>query len=129
MLETDRIVRLVRLALDEFDDRPLEVNVRRTIRIASLMGDSKTAIRLAFELKPIGGRPEANAEDTRRLMSDPSEWHSRSGPHEAAIAEYSDDRRLSNGKVLAHSLPELEFWEGVYKELDHGASQGTKEEN
>src|SRR5712692_6077597 len=65
---TDRILDLVRRALDEFDDRPLEVSVRRTLRIATLLGETKIAVRLVLELKPVGGHAPANAEDVRGLM-------------------------------------------------------------
>jgi len=44
---SDDVLSLVRQALDEFDDRPLAVSVRRAVRIASLTGDSRTAVRLA----------------------------------------------------------------------------------
>jgi hypothetical protein len=71
---SDDVLSLVRQALDEFDDRPLEVSVRRAVRIASLVGDSRTAVRLAYELRPIGGDRTANGTDVKRLMVDPSIW-------------------------------------------------------
>ncbi|MFE5586360.1 hypothetical protein [Kitasatospora sp. NPDC056531] len=57
MASTDDILALVRKALDEFDDRPLRVSVRRAVRIAGLIGDTRTAVRLAHELRPAGGAP------------------------------------------------------------------------
>jgi hypothetical protein len=40
---SDYVLSLVRQALDEFDDRPLEASGSRAVRIASLIGDSKWA--------------------------------------------------------------------------------------
>ncbi|HUY49785.1 MAG TPA: hypothetical protein VMV92_29390 [Streptosporangiaceae bacterium] len=66
MTSSDYVLPLVRQALDEFDDRPLEVSVRRAVRIASLVGDSRTAVRLGYELRPLGGDRRANAADVKR---------------------------------------------------------------
>ena len=106
---------LVRQALDEFDDRPLEVSVRRAVRIASLAGDSRTALRLAYELRPAGGDRTANGTDVKRLMADPSTWGTGQGPSEEALQEYFIDRKRTPGDprdetVLVHPLSELEYW-------------------
>jgi hypothetical protein len=120
---TDDLLALVRAALDEFDDRPLEASVRRTIRIANLLGDSFTAVRLGLELKPKGGDKLANAEDTRRLLSDPASWRDPNGPTERALTEHINDRTFPDrpdrptdlaGKVLSHSLGELEFFDAEF---------------
>jgi len=108
------VLSLVRQALDEFDDRPLEVSVRRAIRIASVVGDSRTAIRLAYELRPLGGDSTANGTDVKRLMADPSTWGTGTGPSDEALQEYFNDRKRSDDPrdevVLVHPLSELEYW-------------------
>ena len=112
---SDHVLSLVRQALDEFDTRPLEVSVRRAVRIASLAGDSRTAVRLGYELRPAGaGDRKANAADVQRLMTDPSTWGNPQGPSEEALQEYFADRKRSDDPaddtVLVHSVAELEFW-------------------
>jgi len=114
MTSSDHVLSLVRQALDEFDDRPLEVSVRRAIRIASLIGDSRTAIRLAYELRPVAGDAQANAVDVQRLMADPASWGTGEGPSEEALLEYFNDRKHnddpSDQNTLVHTVGELEYW-------------------
>jgi hypothetical protein len=109
------LLELVHRALDEIDDRPVSVTARRTARIASMLGDSIIAVWLGLELKPSRGHPPANAEDTRRLMLDPSSWGDASGPAEQALTIYMTNRRVSDGdqagKIDAHSLSEIETWQ------------------
>ncbi|HUC24147.1 MAG TPA: hypothetical protein VMA73_15670 [Streptosporangiaceae bacterium] len=117
MTSSDYVLSLVRQALDEFDAQPLEVSVRRAVRIASLVGDSRTAVRLGYELRPAGGGDRrANAADVKRLMTDPSTWGTLQGPSEEALQEYFADRKRSDDPaddtVLVHSVAELEFWVG-----------------
>lgn len=102
---------LIQCALDEFDAVSLEATIRRTVRIANLMGETYAALRLGFELKPTGGHPPANAEMTRRLMADQSAWRDPDGVAEAALAEYMAEHRMPNGLVDAHSIAEIEFWQ------------------
>ncbi|MGV2916343.1 hypothetical protein [Streptomyces alfalfae] len=113
MTSADQILTLVRTALDEFDDRPLTVSVRRAIRIASLAGDSQVAVRLGMELHPSGGDPQANGEATRRLMADPALWASTDSPAEAAMREYLSDRTLDRknpeSHIAGHSLSEIDY--------------------
>ncbi|MET8572031.1 hypothetical protein [Streptomyces sp. NPDC004783] len=100
-------------ALDDFDDKPLDVSVRRAVRIASLVGDTKHAIRLSLELRPAGGDRQSNGETSRMLMADPSTWGSGSGPAEQALAQYLNDRKFTQDgqeRVDAHSLTEIDFW-------------------
>ena len=129
MTPTDDILALVRKALDEFEVCSLEGSLRRAIRIANLLGDSKTAIRFGLELKPIGGDPSANADDARRLLVDEERWDDPQGPPERAVSEYILDRTFPanpqrestlSGRVLAHSIGELEFWEKDYEALNVG---------
>ena len=120
MTDSDHILELVRKALTEFEDRRLEVTVRRAARIAVLLGDTKVAVRLGLELKPRGGHPPANADDTRRMMADPSAWGDPSGPAEAAMREFLADRALDGDRIMGHSLAELrriaEMFESDYRE-------------
>ncbi len=113
MPSTERILQLVQQTLDEIDDRPVDVSVRRAIRIASLLGESEVAVRLGYEVKPSGGHPPSNAADTRRLMAEPELWGDREGPAENAITEYVAERALPDGMVDGHSLSELSFWEAI----------------
>lgn len=102
---------MVRVALDEFDDRPLSTTVRRVVRIAMLLGEHDLALRLGFELKPMAGHPPTNAEDTRRLMSDPSTWGDPDSEVEHALKAYMEHRKVgegTEGKFYAHSLDDLE---------------------
>jgi hypothetical protein len=105
------VLALVRKALDEFDDRPLDATVRRAARIAVLLGETELAVRLGLELKPIGGLPAENAADTRRLMADPSSWGDPNGPAEEGLRAYVGRREIKSGSnagnVLAHSLTEI----------------------
>jgi hypothetical protein len=121
MTTSDHILGLVRKALDQFDEDPLDVSVRRAIRIANLAGDTKHAIRLSMEIRPITGDPETNSETSRMLMADPSVWSSLEGPHEDALRQHMADRRIGKGenanKFDSHSLSELEFWKEEYAEL------------
>ena len=111
---TDQLLNLVRRALDEIDDRPVSITTRRTARIASMLGETVLAVRLGLELKPSGGHPPTNAEDTRRLMHDPLLWGDHDGPAEQAVEAYMGNRRIGSGPradlVDSHGLSELEAW-------------------
>ncbi|MFC8278362.1 hypothetical protein ACFUJR_38820 [Streptomyces sp. NPDC057271] len=112
----------MRQALDDFDDKPLEVSVRRAVRIANLVSDTKHAIRLSLELRPTGGDRQSNGETSRMLMADPSTWGSATGPAEQALTQYMNDRKFikddtGQEAVEAHSLTELEFWDQELREL------------
>ncbi|MFE7537246.1 hypothetical protein ACFU67_23595 [Streptomyces rhizosphaericola] len=130
MTSADQILTLVRTALDEFDDRPLSVSIRRAVRIASLAGDSQVAVRLALELRPSDGDPKANGEATRRLMADPALWASADGPAEAAMREYLSDRALDRKNpeslIAGHSLSEIEY---LLRMLDPELASGNMSPN
>jgi hypothetical protein len=124
MATSDHALRLVRKALDEFDDKPLEVSVRRAVRIANLVGDTKYAIRLSLDLKTMGGDPETNGDISRMLMADPSTWGSMTGPAEQALRSWLIDRKIEGSggadgdtKHDPSSLAELEFWEAELRDL------------
>jgi len=92
------------------------------------------AVRLGLELKPGGGDSAANADDTRRLLSDPDTWGDPDGPTERTMSEYLAYRAFpkSQGtppefvdKVLAHSIGEIEFWDREFARLDRDAEPAT----
>ena len=107
------ILRQVQIALDEFDEKPLDASVRRAVRIANLIGDRKAAIRLSMEILSLGGDRSANAAEFRRLMEDPSDFDEKDGAHEEAYREFVADRQYSGDKILAHSVSELEYFQSV----------------
>ncbi|MFI9605525.1 hypothetical protein ACIHCX_37950 [Streptomyces sp. NPDC052043] len=113
MDSTAHILALIRRALDEFDDHPVQVSVRRAVRIASLIGDSHAAVRLGLDLQSRGGDPAQHRGDMQRLMADPSRWGDREGtsPDIKAMHEYMKDRAKGDGSdmVLAHSLADIEY--------------------
>lgn len=112
MATSDHVLRLVRKALDEFDDTPLEVSVRRAVRIANLVGETKYAVRLSLDLKTIGGDRETNGEISCMLMEDPSTWGSMTGPAEQALKAWMNDRKVEDSdNIDGHSLAQLEFWD------------------
>ena len=105
------VLRLVQTALDRFDSEPLDATLRRTIRIASLLGETHAAVRLGLELKPSGGHPPSNGEMTRRLMADPETFQDESGAARLATEEYIAERTNAEDLIVSHSLPEIEFWQ------------------
>ncbi len=111
-MSNDYVLTLVQRALDELDDRPIDVSARRAARIASLLGETEFAVYLGLELKPVGGHPPANAEDTQRLMADPSLWGDPEGPAEAALTRYMASRSIAwgpdQGKSSVHGLAAVE---------------------
>jgi hypothetical protein len=113
-LGSEQLLSLVQQALNEIDDRPVDVTVRRVARIASLLGETVLAVYLGLELKTTGGHPPTNAENTRRLMADPSLWGDPHSPDAQAMDIYLKSRRVSSDsgeeKVSAHSLAEVEVW-------------------
>lgn len=110
-LDSPAVLRLVEQALNEFDSVPLPATIRRTTRIASLLGESKTAVKLGLELRASGGQPSSNAEMTRRLMADPDSWGEPDSEAEAALNEWMAGRELDDGKIAGHSLGTLLFWD------------------
>jgi hypothetical protein len=105
------VLSLVRKTLDEFDDRPLDATVRRTARIAVLLGETELAVRLGLELRPNGGSPEVSQANAQRLMADPSSWTDPTGPAEKAFKAWSGLREIKEGpdagKLFTHSLARL----------------------
>lgn len=124
MATSDHVLLLVRKALDEFDDVPLEASVRRAVRIANLVGDTKWTIRLSLDLKTMGGDRETNGAISRMLMEDPSTWGSTTGPAEQAVTAWMNDRKIEGSdKIDGQSLAQLEFWS---KELEDIRNSGER---
>lgn len=109
-ISTADLLVMIRRALDDLDSVPLDATLRRAIRIANLLGESRAAIRLSLEIKASGGHPPANAEATRRLMTDPSTWGELESEVEDVIAEYMAERKMGDGGIVTHSIAEIEFW-------------------
>ena len=117
---TDDVLALIRTALDEFDDRPLQVSVRRAVWIAGLVGDPRAAVRLAHELMPSGGDPQANAASFQQPMADSSSWGRLDGPAEDALREYfrnrarTDDTKKplnpNTSEIFVNFLDVFGFW-------------------
>ncbi|MFD9428091.1 MULTISPECIES: hypothetical protein [unclassified Streptomyces] len=126
MATSDHVLRLVQKALDEFDDIPLEVSVRRAVRIANLVGDTKYAVRLSLDLNTTGGDRTTNGEISRMLMQDPSTWGSMTGPAEQAVMAWMNDRKIegNDDNIDSHSLAELEFWDNELEDLKRTGERG-----
>lgn len=119
------LLRLIRKALDEIDDRPVDVTARRVARIASLLGETELAVYLGNEVSPSGGTPATNAENIRNLMADPEVWKSKDGPHEDAIKRYFGNRTIKEGphtdKILSLGLSDLDI---MIAELERADNAG-----
>ncbi len=100
----------MQLALDELDSVSLDATLRRTVRIANLMGDTFAALRLGLELKASGGHPPANAEMTRRLMDEPDQWGEPGSVVEQALERWMAERCRDDGLIFGYSVAEMEFW-------------------
>lgn len=138
MQSTGDILALVREALDGFDERPLAVTVRRTIRVANLLGESRLAVRLGMDLRPTGGQPSANAEDIRRLLGVEKDSGVPSGVIDEVLDGYIAERMFDpfatvpssehlKGKLLPYSLEEIDFWESVADPLTFTDAQKAEQ--
>ncbi|NUL28435.1 hypothetical protein HRW09_02385 [Streptomyces lunaelactis] len=112
---TSYVLNLTRKAIDEFDEVSLEISARRAMRIASLLGESKFAVRMSLELTPLTENPEINSENLKSLLSDPSTYSTANGPASLSLKEYLADRTVAvradkKETFLIHSIPELEKW-------------------
>lgn len=121
-METDRILSLVQKALDEFDEKSLDISIRRAIRIAVLLAETELAIRFAQEVRPTGGSKRANLDDIKKLMENPSDYGKLGSPSHGAVEDYIKDRLGGNGKVSVHSITEIDF---IVKEFDRQAVQSN----
>ncbi len=122
------ILELVQHALKEIDDVELDATLRRTIRIASLLGDSFNAIRLSMEITPSGGHPPANAEMTRRLMTDPTLWGAPGNDAETAVMQFLAERAIGDDLVSMHSVAEMRFFLGERFSRDEISGEQYKQD-
>ena len=132
--ESEHLLNLVRVALDEFEVATLSASVRRSLRIAQLRGDSSIAYLCRLDLRPTGGSsdlkraelqafwPDADSSElsefNRRLIE---EWlEERQVEPVTAMQKEKDD---GSGLMVNGSVEELEkalaLREGVWRdELD-----------
>lgn len=89
-----RIVELVRTALDNFEDVPLAASLRRSLRIAQLRGDSRMAVLARLDLRPLGGSAALRVEEITGLM--PELTREEAGnEHDHIIEIWLHERRTS----------------------------------
>lgn len=120
MTSTERILSLIDDALSNFEARSHEANIRSAVRIANLVGDTTTALRLSHELRGIGGDTIANKVDAQRLMPDPDSWSDPDGPAVKAIESFIKDRSVSDEKMMGHSIRQIEFIHQSLVDVDSG---------
>jgi hypothetical protein len=68
--ETERLIDLVRVALDEFESASLSASLRRVLRIAQLRGDSEVAWHCRQDLRPYGGSKELRRTELQAMWPD-----------------------------------------------------------
>lgn len=116
------VLALVRSALDQFDIVHLAVSARQAIRIANLVGDTRSALELGFNLRPLShedGARAANRDMVERLIGEQFEDSvTRRAVFEVAFAAFSAERAIPNGLLDSHSLQELEFWNQEMPDAD-----------
>jgi hypothetical protein len=108
-MTNDEIQALVKQTLNEMDEKPIAVTLRRVVRVANLLGETKTALRFSLELRPFRGSKIANMNDMKGFMADPDLWQSGAGPHEDALREFMEDRQREDEMVQAHTVMEIEY--------------------
>lgn len=132
--ESEHLLNLVRVALDEFEVATLSASVRRGLRIAQLRGDSAVAYLFRLDLRPTGGSsdlkraelqafwPDADSSElsefNRRLIE---VWLKERQVEPATAAQKQKDD--GSGLMVNGSVEELEktlaLREGVWRdELD-----------
>jgi hypothetical protein len=67
MTETDHLLGLVRIALDQFEDVPLSASIRRSLRIAMQRGDQLEARFARSDLRPLGGSRELAQSEMKTI--------------------------------------------------------------
>jgi hypothetical protein len=130
VLDTPQILALVQQALNDFEVVSLSSSIRRAIRIANLLGDSQTAVRLSLEIRSHGGAKFMQSANLMKYYLPASKESSGSnggsnGPAEKALEEYITDRSPSKAEMVwCHTVSELEdlaskpsLEEGVHGEI------------
>jgi hypothetical protein len=110
MMDAPQMLTLVRQALNDFEVVSLSSSIRRSIRIANLLGEPQTAVRLSLEIGSHGG---ANFKQSANLVQyylpaskDSADLNALAG---RALEEYIKDRSPSTTEVVwCHTISELE---------------------
>ena len=92
MMVMDELPRLVQRALGEFEDVSLAASVRRSLRIALLLGDADAAWRFGRELAPVGGSRVVLADEVRSLWPD-EDYDEVRRRHRRMLDEYMEERQ------------------------------------
>ena len=110
-LSPDDVRLQVSRALDEFDDHPLDVVVRRTVRIAASLGQSELAVQLGLELSTLGGSPRTYRESTERLLNKEDVEDRANVTKEQALENYLANRRNEpDGGYYVVGLAEIDLF-------------------
>jgi hypothetical protein len=108
--DTPQILALVQQALNDFEAVPLSSSIRRSIRIANLLGDSQTAVRLSLEVRSHGGAKFMQSANLMKYYLPDSD--ASTDPHNSAgraLEEYIKDRSPSKAEMVwCHTISELE---------------------
>lgn len=126
VLDTPQILALVQQALNDFEVISLSSSIRRAIRIANILGDSQTAVRLSLEIRSHGGAKFMQSANLTKYYLPASK--DPGGPNslaEKALEEYINDRSPSRAEMVwCHTISELEdlaskssLEEGVHGEI------------
>ncbi len=93
------LLKQVATALDEFDDRPLDVSARRAYRLARSRGDATMSHRLYLELRPVGGPDSDRIRTVTQIHSDRSYDEARQVNSELLEDHLSHRTPVRAGKV------------------------------
>lgn len=108
-LGTAPILKLVRLALNDFETIALSGSIRRAIRIANLIGDPQTAVRLSLEIRSHGGNRFRQSASLVQYLTDSKNIADADGPAGRALEEYIKDRSPDRADMVwCHTISELE---------------------
>ena len=126
--ETERLIELVRTALDEFESASLSASVRRALRIAQLRGDAAMAWFCRLDLRPMGGSKAMQRGELQAIWpeADYATWVTT---HNALLEEWMLERTPNDpipgaptgeDSILGGSVSELEaqlaLREGTWRE-------------
>jgi sugar/nucleoside kinase (ribokinase family) len=93
--ETERLIELVRLALDEFESVTLAASIRRALRIAQLKGDSAFAWHFRKDLRPIGGSRNILRAELQAFWPD-ADTTTLSTTDRALLEDWLAERSITN---------------------------------
>jgi hypothetical protein len=110
VLDTPQILALVQQALNDLEVVSLSSSIRRSIRIANLLGDPQTAVRLSLEIGSHGGAKFIQSADLMQYYLPASnDSVDRNALAGRALEEYIKDRSpTSSEMVWCHTISELE---------------------